>query len=359
MKSLEERRPAASSVLYGVQFLRFVAALAVVVYHANLVSIKFTPGTLLPGADAILELGASGVHVFFVISGFIMVHTATGKSGWKEAVAFWLRRATRIYPIYWIIALSYLTLYGLFFSGYTLSISAAILALLLVPGWEALIIGPAWTLSYEVFFYICFGASLLFRPGLSLWVLTALFAILVGTGLWWPLPIGVVGNPLLLEFIAGAWIARLLPGMMWRQRLSGTVLVAVGIAGFAAGLFVDHTAIPKVILWGPPSILLVAGVALLDKSARAVPAFSKVSVLGDASYVLYLAHILILDIVMSLLVWSGSVPDFRLVSILIGVAASAAAAILIHTAIERPLLGNLRKWVKFKTTAPPPPPSRR
>ena len=175
MKSLEERRPAASSVLYGVQFLRFVAALAVVVYHANLVSIKFIPGTLLPGADAILELGASGVHVFFVISGFIMVHTATGKSGWKEAVAFWLRRATRIYPIYWIIALSYLTLYGLFFSGYTLSISAAIRALLLVPGWETLIIGPAWTLSYEVFFYICFGASLLFRPGLSLWVLTALF----------------------------------------------------------------------------------------------------------------------------------------------------------------------------------------
>ncbi len=353
MKTLGERYPAGRSVLFGVQFLRFVAALSVVVFHANLAAKKFIPGTPLPVADAVLELGASGVHVFFVISGFIMVHTSTGKSGWQEVVAFWLRRATRIYPIYWIIALSYLTLHGLFLSGYTLSFSGAFLALLLVPGWEALIIGPAWTLSYEVFFYLCFGASLFFRPGLSLWVLTILFMVFVGTSLWWPLPIGVIGNPLLLEFLAGAWIARLLPDVTWRPRFLGVALLAIGALGLAASLFLDLNAIPTVVLWGPPSVLLVAGVALLDKCAGADPAFARVSVLGDASYVLYLVHILTLDIVMWLLAWSGSAVGHRELAILIGAAVSISVAILVHIAVEKPLLGALRRRVKFTKVAIP------
>ncbi len=339
------------SVLHGVQFLRFVAALSVVVYHANLAANKFIPGPRSQLADTIFELGASGVHVFFVISGFIMVHTASGRSGWKEAVAFWQRRAMRIYPIYWLSALTYLIVHGLFFSGYGLSFRSAILALLLIPGWESLIIGPAWTLSYEVFFYLCFGASLLLRPNLSLGVLTAVFTILVGVGLWWPLPISVVGNPLLFEFLAGAWIARLLMEMTWRPSLTGTGLIAIGVFGLAASVLVDGLSIAKILVWGTPSVLIVAGVALLDKRAGAVPALSKVSWLGDSSYVLYLVHVLVLDIVMTLLVLSGPGRYDREVAVLIGVVASVSVAILVHVSIEKPMLRTLRRWIRDKRVA--------
>lgn len=346
MKAGTHGHPAARPVLFGVQFLRFVAALSVVVYHANLAARKFIPGASYPALDSALDLGAAGVHIFFVISGFIMVHTASGKSGWSEAVAFWLRRATRIYPIYWIAALAYLAVHALFFEGYGLTAASAILAMLLIPGWESAIIGPAWTLSYEVFFYLCFGASLWFRPGLSLWVLTALFIVLVAVNMRWPLPVSVIGNPLLFEFLAGAWIARLLPGVTWRPRLLSIALLAFGLLGFAASLLLDLDAVPRTVLWGPPSALVVAGVALLDGSAGPEPVFARIGVLGDASYALYLVHVLVLDLVMALIAWSGSGLEIRGLALLIGAFVSVCVSIAMHLTIEKPMLGALRRRVK-------------
>ena len=53
--------------LYGIQYLRAFAALAVVVFHAA------------ERTGEHFAIGASGVDVFFVISGFIMAVSLSGR----------------------------------------------------------------------------------------------------------------------------------------------------------------------------------------------------------------------------------------------------------------------------------------
>ena len=86
--------------LQSIQTLRGIAVLAVVVYHSlNIEKIYGGGDLLLPD---FFRLGQSGVDLFFVISGFVMVTVTRGRfarSG--EMKRFLWGRLTRIYPTYW------------------------------------------------------------------------------------------------------------------------------------------------------------------------------------------------------------------------------------------------------------------
>ena len=95
----------APSQIAVLQVLRAVAALTVVFGHAQhdaLVSAMragqaFTRNHALPWG--------AGVDLFFVISGFIMVHASERLFGREGAArAFMLRRLIRIVPLYWLLA---------------------------------------------------------------------------------------------------------------------------------------------------------------------------------------------------------------------------------------------------------------
>ena len=65
------------------------------------------------GGDVIMSpifrFGVSGVDLFFVISGFVMVYvTWSVKRSIRNSLSFFFARVTRIYPIYWVIALAVL-----------------------------------------------------------------------------------------------------------------------------------------------------------------------------------------------------------------------------------------------------------
>jgi len=88
--------------LPAVQVLRGIAAAMVVFHHA---------GAVIPAADAqrswilrshLTLIGAAGVDIFFVISGFIMFYTHGHVGGSREAGLFLWKRALRIYPPYWL-----------------------------------------------------------------------------------------------------------------------------------------------------------------------------------------------------------------------------------------------------------------
>ncbi len=64
----------------GLQILRAVAALMVVVYHARYA---------IPGGDAWPGFGEAGVDVFFVISGFVMAHTTRHLPAGGSAATSW------------------------------------------------------------------------------------------------------------------------------------------------------------------------------------------------------------------------------------------------------------------------------
>ncbi|KAB7785393.1 acyltransferase family protein [Methylorubrum populi] len=330
----------------ALQFLRFAAALMVVVYHAGIAARAH--GFLGPEHDAWLDLsviGASGVHIFFVISGFIMVH-ATRHSSRDAAAAgrFLYRRFARIFPVYWLYCGLYVAFHAAFLKPHALPPWEALGALLLWPGSSALIIGPGWTLSYELLFYLCFGACLPLGRRLSLKVLTGLLLAAVVAGCLLEsrgAALQVVTSTLLLEFVAGMWIAVLVTRAATLPRLLAPAAIAAALVGFLASAVLGFPAIPTVLLWGVPSALLVLGMTLQERQGRTPRAVLRLSPLGNGSYSLYLLHNLLLDIVFLALAAVGAGSGYGGLWTALAVLASCLVAEYAYRFVEAPLLAGL------------------
>src|SRR5262249_8314784 len=82
----------------GIQSLRFFAAFLVVLTHST-----FYASERLTQGIGFWPDGATGVNIFFVISGFVMVvSTAKLKSVADSWKIFVKRRIIRIVPMYWL-----------------------------------------------------------------------------------------------------------------------------------------------------------------------------------------------------------------------------------------------------------------
>jgi len=82
-KSLQKR-------ILELDALRGVAALCVVIFHYTLHTPYERPGFFL---------GITGVDLFFIISGFVILLTLTKTKRWQD---FLINRFSRLYPTYWV-----------------------------------------------------------------------------------------------------------------------------------------------------------------------------------------------------------------------------------------------------------------
>ncbi|MFB7722290.1 acyltransferase family protein [Nocardia sp. NPDC056100] len=147
--------------------LRGVAALAVVIEHC---SVQVSPAY---ERFSITYFGAGvfGVFVFFITSGFII--PASLERG-RSLGAFWVGRFFRLYPLFWICLIVALILHAVRAyggpPGFLADPAANILTnfsmahFFLVGGYSQMLV-VAWTLSYELVFYMI--VSLLFVAGLN------------------------------------------------------------------------------------------------------------------------------------------------------------------------------------------------
>src|SRR5258708_29060783 len=158
----------------------------VVVFHFAL---NFAAHHHVPGPIAIfLNNGYLSVTFFFLLSGFLLAYTYEGQiEGTGNRVRFWEARFARIYPVYLLsLVLSY------WFTGRDLGLQKIVAVLGMVQAWKPWDCGrelsmawnfPAWSLSAEAFFYICFPFIL---PRMSRrntqtlhWLVLALLAVCV------------------------------------------------------------------------------------------------------------------------------------------------------------------------------------
>src|SRR5262245_30352872 len=150
---------------YGnIQGLRAIAALMVVSCH---VFQDIAPMRTHWAKPFFVTVGAAGVDLFFVISGFIIYHVAQRSIAGMDVVgkgrtvyAFAMKRFIRIYPLYWIVfATSSLVMS---WAPPPASPHESLLQLLAliddVPNFRVYV---AWTLTFEVYFYAVAGLSLL------------------------------------------------------------------------------------------------------------------------------------------------------------------------------------------------------
>ncbi len=226
--------------------------------------------------------GRAGVDIFFVISGFIIARTSAGLS----VSQFVNRRARRILPLY--ACLAFIRTVVAAVSG-QLRWREFLATWFFWPATDRLtlpIVDSAWTLCFEALFYASFAAAI-WRPK-AIWFIGAAYlcALAFPVG---PVP-DFVGNTMVLEFFAGVALSQL---PAWRP---AAVALPIGLAAMVTGAILlwppyvnAHSEMagrdwPRLIGLGLPSILIVLGTIQLDAKPSAL------TVLGDASYALYLTH---------------------------------------------------------------------
>jgi len=308
-------------MLINIQFLRFAAALAVVVYHAarHVAATGADPGWLFRAGEAV---GFAGVDVFFVISGFIMFYTTRDSAGAVAATDFLKRRVARIYSGYWPFFLFAAVVFAIARPDHFADSNLLTSFLLWPMPLNKVLLDVSWTLSYEMYFYLLFTLLVLLgvrgrAPLLAgLVVLIAAFN-LVRHFLWHdfgPERLYIhsfanlfLASPYLLEFFAGALLA---VGAARRSVPLAGWLLLLGIVGFAAAGVANvvvydgqieqgYHMVPRVILFGIPSALILLGLVGLEQAGRVAPRRFSLDT-GGASYAIYLSHTILLVATMHL-----------------------------------------------------------
>lgn len=319
--------------LPGLQLLRFVAAFAVVLFHIG-------SGYRIEFGNAVnpFVFGASGVDVFFVLSGFIIAMTTDPARGtWN----FCRRRLARVVPLYWIltggIALIALGAPSLLNST-SVTAEAFFKSLFFIPyerpnGAIQPLLFLGWTLNYEMFFYALYAFCLLvgFRSPLAPMTLVVLLVLMgqlfPGSNVLWRF----YSSPLMIEFAMGVGIY-----LIYARRPQWFVGHTVLLTGAAVALYILlrlSASVPWLIASGLPAAILVAAfVAIKPGHSRWLSLFV---LFGDASYSLYLSHPYVIQVLSKLLPDNLSIAS----QIVLGTATSIlciGASILLYRFVELP-----------------------
>jgi peptidoglycan/LPS O-acetylase OafA/YrhL len=351
---------AQNPLLLSIQWLRAIAAAMVVLHHANFHANAIREQFGISASDF---LGVSfwwfGIHIFFVVSGFIMIHTTRdfGAPGaWRR---FLTRRLLRVAPLYWVVTT--VTLALLVFSPHSLDIttdrlsyvlkSYAFIPVLRAEGDLRPLVGQGWTLDYEMFFYLAFALATFLPRRLGVFALTAAFCLLVALGreLTPASPILFTWTDgLLLEFLFGVYLGlafgngvRISSGARFISVALGLSLVAMNWPG------------PTFVTSGIPAALIVGGMTLGPALNEQV--YTRwLTHLGDLSFSLYLTHTFVVRPFKNL--WVSTVADRVPAGVFIvgATLVSIGLAVGTYRLIEKPMTTFLhRRFARRNADARP------
>ena len=333
--------------LLGVETLRGVAAVLVVLYHAERYYFgnpAYWPEKILGG---LFGFGHAGVEFFFVLSGFIIFAVHARDLGRPDRLwAFAAKRIVRIYPIYWLCLAATLLLLLAFPSLGTQQTREwdSILGSIVLLGIEPVhaVVFVSWTLFHEVLFYGLFAVGIFHRGlGIALflaWMVACLFSATAAVEPIYPLRF------INILFLAGMACALVLQ----RSNVPGSGLLAVaGAAIFAAtawdDVFGGHLSrAAQIVGYGSGSALGLVAVVALERAGRLhMPVWA--ILVGQASYAIYLTHMLTMPFIAKALRAAGltSLPGFLVFPLL--VLSAVVAGVVIHRLVEKPLLSHSRR----------------
>lgn len=361
MPKTSEIMAAPLRVVNNVQILRCFAAMSVVWHHLE------TRMNRELGAPHLGFTGMAGVDIFFVISGFIMFHTTQG--GDKSVSRFWTDRLIRVAPLYWIATLLIVFLYAL---GQhpdlvaKLDASDIVAALSFFPevradGAPYPVLDVGWTLIFEAYFYLLFGLT--FFMGSQVRAVIALAALFIGTAIFrlmtpgLPFALEFYFRPITLEFVAGGLLA-LAYRSSWLAAVSKTVMSWIGglllvvgvaallLAGWRVGWRLNDEFELRVLAFGIPSLMIVAGALMLERAGW-IWKSRTLLLLGASSYSIYLVHQFVVGMCEAVahIFYPHITLGRDLETIAIGLAATGAIGVLVHLCIERPLTSELKRLV--------------
>ncbi|MEO3745669.1 acyltransferase [Plantactinospora sp. B5E13] len=330
--------------------LRWIAAMLVFGFHIGTMRIVAEPD-YRHIIDWVFTLGLSGVQFFFILSGFVLVWSA--RPGDTKR-AFWRRRIAKIFPnhvVTWAAVIG-LMLYW----ADPINLKAAFANLFLLQAWLPLdgyfysINNVSWSISCEMFFYLCLPFVLPLLRRTPPWVL---YGVVIGMPLlilamwpgqqlvpeenrWWFTQIFPIVRS--FEFWIGVAAAELMLRGKWRGPnllLSTGVFVLIWVAcmeWIRAELWTTVLALGY--------ILVITSAAAADTQGRWSPLRSRpMRWLGEVSFAFYLVHVFLIKAILRFAGHPGGFTGWRgpVVAILMLLASLVAAALLFRF-VETPMM---------------------
>jgi peptidoglycan/LPS O-acetylase OafA/YrhL len=344
--------------------LRFYLAVWVVIHHLSGGARMLEPWVrnFPDPVQNFLRSGFWAVGTFFILSGFVLARGYASNS-WNRTslVRYAAARVARIYPVYGVSLLiiapiAYSNLFGQD-GAFTPAGKAALLAnyTLLLQGWTGTLPvhwnTPAWSLSCELFFYLCFPLILLLVRCTSWRRSLAVAGVALGLPILWR-PFGLsdslkpllhLGDFLLGVALAGVYDALIrscprLAGRGYRLYLPSLALFIV-LVSFSRAV---ERWVPLDTLLRPLVALLLLGLALGGGLVARLLSIPPSVLLGKASYAMYILHV-------PLLWWYKRSPVFRATAAsppgasVIFIAGVIVISILVFKLVEEPANRLLRR----------------
>lgn len=328
--------------------IRGLAALVVVLFHFR----PHVSGKLdVPVIGKVITHGDLGVDIFFILSGLVMylVYGDARRDAGFSYRKFIVRRFARIYPVHFVTTICAVLMFGLAaILGFIPPVSKTMLWAIPVhllmlnglgPVQDAMALNfPSWSVSAEMFAYLCFPLFTVLYRG-RMWrtfvVLALSFTALMlisGTPL---LQVGVLR--ISTEFLIGLGVGRLLPSQ--RGLWLGVVHLICGIGIYAAVLCFAPSSGIVIIAF----VLILTGSFLLDEHLGEGIVMDGFLYLGRISYSIYMVHALVMSPGFIAAEWltnsaADQSPSWVVPALLI--CTLVAAAILYHS-VEEPM----RRWI--------------
>lgn len=297
-----------------IQVLRGIAALLVVLFHFRHYINDIYPVKDL--GDRLFLFGEAGVDLFFVISGFIIVYSSSNKNK-NTFVKFIIKRVFRLYPLYFVVLSIYLILYH----GEEFNLNNIIKSYFLIPldynekgPWFGLsTIYTAWTLTYEVYFYVVFSIAILvshkYRAVICMMIIFVIMILsqnfIYGYNFITPLTskqslhgviynFSFISNPLVFDFILGMIVAYL---YIAYDKLSINNILSTSISlillSLSVILIISHaTAHVGPLSWGMLSAIIVFSVLIISKNTN-INYPRSLMYFGEMSYSIYINHVVV------------------------------------------------------------------
>ena len=332
-------------MLGSIQYLRAIAAWLVVVYHVT-ASVAAETGTPVTWA-----LGAVGVDIFFVLSGFLMAMIVD--RGEPVDGRFLVRRFIRIAPLYYAMTIV-LVVTALAWPWLLNTVKAdwrhLLTSLLFLPsggigGGNQPILMLGWTLNYEMTFYLLVFAFVRWGGDRQLNGLAVFLAATVMAGRWVDDP-GMVlrfyTDPVILEFALGIIVYNATfrgrdgaqKGWLYWLALAAGVVLLWGRGGGEPQEW-------RFVVWGMPAALIVAG---------GVHVFTAhvgwLRRLGDWSFSTYLLHVYVIQALVKLVLPAAGLPVSSPLCVFLAVAPLVAAgSLFMYRWLEMPVMAGLGRRI--------------
>ena len=330
--------------LHALQYLRAVAALAVVYSHSVIQVENYQ--------QYLTDAGSFGVDIFFVISGFIMIYIAKPDD---TPTAFFLNRIRRVVPMYWfftfLMAAILLVMPGVF-KATVFDIKALLMSLAFIPYWSLAnpteawpIVAPGWSLNFEMYFYLIFALSLLFaarfRIAFITFVITTVFVIATLLNDGQSAIASFFSLSLVFEFILGMLLA-----VAWKRGFRLPASTAAWLLLSASCVLLIKLPLPRIFEYGVPSFLIVMACLYVK-----IGEHRWAVLLGDASYALYLSHIFTLGVLRKFVApYLGEGEIAAYLFVIISLVVCTLVSVVIHKYIDNWLLRHERlRWMHKQT----------